>query len=93
MHKVVINTCYGGFWLSDKAQKWLQEHYNISDFKELPRHDPRLIECIETLEDEADTSYSELTIEEIEDNMYRIEDYDGRERLIVPSEEIYTMIN
>lgn len=84
MHKVVINSCYGGFWLSNKAQKWLQEHYNISDFEELPRHDPRLIECVETLGSEANVQFSELTIVKIPGNKYKIEEYDGLESIITP---------
>lgn len=93
MHKVVINSCYGCFWLSNIAHEWLREHYNISDFEKLSRHDPRLIECVETLGDYANGFLSKLTVVEIEDNMYRIEDYDGYEHLVTPSMEKYIVID
>ena len=39
-HKVVINTCYGGYGLSKEAIQWLKNKYGDDDI--LERHDPRL---------------------------------------------------
>jgi hypothetical protein len=49
---------------------------------DLPRHDPLLIECIETLGDKADGPCSSITIVEIPDGVkYEIDEYDGLERI------------
>ena len=93
MHKVVINTCFGGFLLSNVAQNWLQEHYNISNFKELSRHDYRLVECIEALGDKASGTFSELKIIEIEGRVYKIDEYDGNETIIEPDDINWIIIN
>lgn len=39
MGKVVINTCYGGFGLSDEACEWLLNH-GFGDISENPEFDP-----------------------------------------------------
>ena len=81
--KVVINTCYGGFSLSEKACNFL----GISpkdfgyDYKN-KRSDPKLIECIEKLGKEADGFVANLKVVEIPDGIdYTIEDYDGVESI------------
>lgn len=84
MHKIVINNCYGGFGLSETAQKWLKDHYGIDDSDELQRHDPRLVECVETLGDEANERCANLIICTIDSNRYRIDEYDGFEFIEVP---------
>lgn len=110
INKVVINACYGGFSLSQKALEWLFEkglkyveinpEYDPSKETtlcsnpkyycascDIPRHHPLLIECVERLGKEANGIFSELTICEIEGNLYRIENYDGQENIIVPDDE------
>lgn len=86
MHKVVINTCFGIFLLSRKAEDWLNTNYNIkpSEYIDLARHDLRLIECVETLGSEANGQFSELTVVKIPGNKYKIEEYDGLESIITP---------
>lgn len=86
MHKVVINTCFGIFSLSREAEDWLNINYNIkpSDYFDLTRHDPRLIECVETLGSEANGPFSELTVVKIPGNKYKIEEHDGLESIITP---------
>ena len=93
MHKVVINSCYDGFWLSDIARNWLREHYNISNFEELPRHDYRLVECVEVLGDKANSIISKLKIIEIEGRIYIIDEYDGKETVIEPDNINWIIIN
>jgi hypothetical protein len=76
--KIVINSCYGGFGLSEK----LISELNITDIYSLERHDQRLVEAVERLGDEANGFYSELSIVEIPDGLdYTIVEYDGMETI------------
>lgn len=82
-HKIVINTCYGGFGLSEEAIKWLEDR-GVGDTYELSRHDPLLVECVETLKEKANNPYSRLAVIEIDGNLYRVEEYDGKEWIEQP---------
>lgn len=87
MHKVVINACYGGFGLSDKAIARLKE-FGL-EFRwehDIPRHHPLLVQVVEELGKEASGTYSNLEIIEINSNMYRITEYDGFEGVKTPSD-------
>ena len=83
--KIVINTCYGGFGLSDKADKIMDERsasYKEDGWYFVERHDPILISVVEMLGKEADGTCSELEIIEIPDGLsYDIREYDGYESL------------
>ncbi len=46
---------------------------------DVPRHHPLLVQCVEELGEEANGECSELKIKEIEEDYYRINDYDGKE--------------
>lgn len=86
MNKVVYNACYGGFSLSNKAINWLLNHgyqaptdeYFMIEY-DVPRHHPLLIQCVEELGEDANGMCAKLKIKEIEENYYRITDYDGAE--------------
>ena len=95
MHKVVINTCFGIFSLSREAEDWLNTNYNIkpSEYLDLARHDPRLIECVETLGSEANGLFSNLKIVEIKGRIYKIDNYDGKEQIIEPDDINWIIIN
>ena len=81
MKKVVINSDFGGFGLSEQAEEWLKER-GVEDPDDLERDDPLLVECVGTLGEEANGRFSELKIVEIPDDVdYLIEDYDGREHV------------
>jgi len=88
-YKVVINNCYGGFGLSEKA---IQRYNEISDrgiidswdALELPRHDPVLVQVVEELGDESNGRNAALRLEEIPGNRYLIEEYDGAETIFCP---------
>lgn len=79
--KVVINKCYGVFGLSEKAYKYLGIEwdgygYGFSD----DRTNPELIECIESIGEEANGRYADLKVVEIPDDVeWEIEEYDGIE--------------
>lgn len=82
MRKVVINTCFGGFGLSNKAEVWIKVRNLTDDIWDLPRDHPLLVECIETLGDEANGRHAELKIVEIPENVeWHIAEYDGREHV------------
>ena len=101
MNKVVINHSYGGFGLSYEATRWLAERGNSEakaflaecseeDFwafdPDLERHDPLLIECVETLGEAAreDADTCTLKIRTIEGDRYIIESHDGWETVVEP---------
>ena len=79
--KVVINRCYGGFGLSEKAYEYLGIPWDGYGYKcNENRADPKLIECVEKLGEEADGTFAELKVVDIPDDVeYTIEEYDGLE--------------
>ena len=89
MYKVVINGCYGGFSLSEKASNYLINKYGIDidpKYGYLPddfqRHDKRLVEVVEFLgQSEASGDCARLVIETIYDPIYRVSEYDGYESI------------
>lgn len=91
MNKVVYNGCYGGFGLSVRAIKLLEER-GVEFAYDLPRHHPELVRVVEELGDAANGRHARLFVEEIEGNKYRIDEYDGSENVVVPNEEEWTVI-
>lgn len=78
--KIVINNKFGGFGLSNKAKEFLG--YDTSDYinDKIKRDNPKLVECVKKLGQEAADSYSHLKIVEIPfDVDWVIEEYDGNE--------------
>lgn len=99
MYKVVYNGCYGGFSLSleaarmlaekglDEAKEYVNKKRHPHDFiPKLQRHDKRLVEVVEALEDKVNGKYAKLRIAIIYSNNYIIEDYDGRETVVEPED-------
>lgn len=85
MTKVVYNDCFGGFGLSDKALK----RYNDITGKErkycwdMDRADPALVQVVEELGKAASSDLGSLKIAEVpEGTKYRIDEYDGNERIM-----------
>lgn len=92
-HKVVYNSYYGGFGLSEKARKLLSELKGEEvDCYDLPRHDKDLIAVVEELGSKAGGTYASLKIAEINSNRYRISEYDGWEKVITPETDSYIVI-
>lgn len=87
MKKIVINTCYGGFGLSDLAMQRYAEIKKIEDVNTIhvydcDRADPALVQVVEELGKKSNDIYSELRIVEIpEDVSWYIEEYDGKEHV------------
>ena len=77
--KIVINTCYGGFGLSEYAKTILSPNHIDS------RTDPNLIALVEKNSKKASEKFfAELAVVEIPDDAtdYMINEYDGAEDVI-----------
>jgi len=107
MAEVVINTCYGGFGLSNEAirlyltrkgilyeerkDKWGhsmfsspgKEDWSLYDEVSRPvRHDPDLVSVVKELGLGANGDCADLRIVELDEGtLYRIDEYDGMERI------------
>ena len=83
--EIVLNKCYGSYGLSKKAYEYLGiEWDNYGCIYEEDRINPKLIEVVKVLKEEASMGCSQLEIEEIdmEDLLsLRIRSYDGFEKL------------
>lgn len=79
--KVVINKRHGGFGLSQKGMEFMGLEWDgCGHCNDLSRDDPKLVECVETLRDEANGGHASLRVVEIPDDIdYTIEEYDGIE--------------
>ncbi len=86
MREIVINKCYGGFGLSEKAGKLYCQKINL-DYDNLQEHrlnrsDPILIEVIKELGKNANAIYSQLEIISLPiGTKYRIYEYNGKEHI------------
>lgn len=85
MQRIVINTCHGGFGLSDTALALYKAYAGITgdsfyDF-EIERNDPILLQVLDQMGvDECGSNYSELKIVEVPDDVeWEIEEHDGKE--------------
>ncbi len=59
---------------------------DVSSWFDHKRHHRDLVSVVEALGDKASGSYSHLTIVTITSNQYRIEEYDGAEKIITPED-------
>jgi len=102
-NKVVINSCYGGFGLSEDAKRLFNQiqidrKIPVTVWDEIwvgdiPRHHPILIQVVELLGDAAGSDYSSLEVVEIPGNQYRISEYDGYESVQTPENMMWTLID
>ena len=94
--KVVYNCCFGGFVLSKEAVLNLRElGLNVDrrgsledddDWGEVSRHDPRLVQVIESLGEKASGACSSLAVTALRGDRYVIREYDGRESVVEPDD-------
>lgn len=80
--QIVINSCYGGFGLSDKALALYNTLANteLEYYYDIERNDPILVHVVETLGNEANDRFAKLRIVEIPDDIeWEITEYDGSE--------------
>ena len=81
MMKVVINTCYGGFGLSDLAKEKLPIGFDEYCLTVKERSHPSLIKVVEELGEAANGLCADLQVIEVDEDAInpRIENYDGME--------------
>ena len=84
IRRVVINRCYGGFSLSDLAEKLYRKRAGITDDNwysgDVERDDSILVSIVRELGAAANGSCAKLKIVEIPAEVeWQIEEYDGRE--------------
>lgn len=98
-NKVVINSQFGGFRLSDEAIEFLREK-GLTEKKlrlylwgNIPRHDELLVEVVEALGKLAARKGSVLVVENIPGTKYTIHETDGAEKLYFPEMEWRVEIN
>lgn len=79
--KIVINSCYGGFGLSDEALECLECEYSFE--YDDRRTDPALISVVENLGELASGFCSSLQVVEIPDEAtdWELNNYDGVESI------------
>lgn len=99
MYKVVYNACYGGFGLSRDALIYLRDKYQLEisangDYlvNDIDRHDPRLVDVVETLGGKVNDMCSNLVVAVIESPVYRIDEYDGFESVETPDSYEWVVI-
>jgi hypothetical protein len=81
------------YWLSPPiGDKELDRHREKLYSSDLPRHDPILVNVIETLGKDANGMCADLKIYETESNQYRIEEYDGNETVVISYDDSWTYI-
>ena len=86
MTKIVINTCYGGFGLSESSLEDYKKRKNITDENfyhwDIPRDCPHLVAMVEEGGTDVDGIYSELKVVDVPDDVnWFIEEYDGMEHV------------
>ena len=59
----------------------------------LKRHDPDLVAVVEALDKEVNGTFSNLAFEEIDGDMYYIDEYDGKETVVTPDDLCWTVIS
>ena len=84
LQRIVINDCYGGFGLSNRAKTEYcrMTGVNEADFNErdIPRDDPYLVKIVKDLGMGANGNHSNLKIVEVPGDVeWQIEEYDGAE--------------
>lgn len=84
VQRIVINDCYGGFGLSERA---IREYSKLTgmtveeiDAREIPRNDPYLVRLVRELGMGANGAHSNLKIVDVPgDVQWEIAEYDGAE--------------
>lgn len=76
--KIVINSCYGGFGVSEEGNKLLKEWGVL--LNDVDRDSPHLVKLVEVLGDKVNDEFSRLKIIEIpDDTQWEVGEYDGAE--------------
>jgi len=86
MPKIVINTCFGGFGLSEESLEDYKKRKSITDENfyhwDIPRDCPDLVAMVEEGGTDVDGIYSELKVVDVPDDVnWFIHEYDGMEHV------------
>lgn len=84
--KIVINRCFGGFGLSEQANRLYAEAKGIPVKEvyewEIERDDPDLVRIVGELGEDADGPFASLRVVDIPDDVeWFIHEYDGLEKI------------
>lgn len=84
IQRIVINTCYGGFGLSEIAGERYKQMAGITDptwsYYEISRADPYLVQIVREMGMSANGKFSNLKIVEVPAGVeWEIAEYDGNE--------------
>lgn len=98
-YKIVVNGCFGGYGVSELGARWLLENgadpnkvkYGRSSLGvfvtcNLERHDPLLVRMVETLGADSNGRAARLYVRELQQPLYRIDEYDGSESVEEPGD-------
>jgi hypothetical protein len=81
MQRIVISETFGGFGVSDQASRHLRA-LGAEPGREMARDDPRLVQVVDDLGDDASGRFAHLVVIEIPDDVkWHINEYDGFEIL------------
>ena len=89
--KILLNICYGGWAVSDKAKELYEQRKAVGDVRDRffdyeIRHDPILVQIYEELGEEFNDKYCNVGYKEIPEkyeNYYTIYEYDGKESIVI----------
>ena len=89
--KLVINTDFGGFGLSEKAKELYEELSGEKfNYWTVSRADSILVKVVEELGEAANGDFSELEVVEIPDGaFYYINEYDGLEEVFYSMTKLF----
>jgi hypothetical protein len=84
IRRIVINNCYGGFGLSDRAIAEYKKLAGITDTdfhdRDIPRDDPYLVKVVKEMGMAANGSHANLKIVEVPADVdWLVQEYDGAE--------------
>lgn len=84
MKKIVINSCHGGFGISEEATKRLRElgmsEAGVNWYWNILRDDSRLVQVVEELGEKANGKFAALKVVEIPDDVaWEINEIGGKE--------------
>ena len=103
-YKVVYNARFGGFGLSSEAVEWLRARgLNVDEhgymnccekycYCTIERHNPLLVECVETLGEDTNGSYAAIKVATVKDR-YMVNEYDSSESVVQPEDLNFSWID
>lgn len=93
----LVKDRWWSFWFTEEpngrsAEEMFNQKVESFDPDSIERHDPILVQVVETLGDGASGSCAWLRIAEISGRQYRISEYDGSESVIEPEDQDWVVV-